>query len=216
MFQMIIILFGPPGSGKGTQAVRLSQSLGIPHISTGDLFRFNIKNQTALGLQVKKSLDEGKLVSDTLVLDMLFDRLKESDCQKGFLLDGFPRTLAQAEELDRFLEKQESCRLVLFQLLLSDEAIVKRITGRRTCQNCGTIYHIETSPPKQSGICDLCQGPLVQRSDDTAEVVKERLKAYHAQTKPVEEFYHQKGIVHQITGSKSPDEVFQAMQNSLH
>ncbi|MBS0654273.1 MAG: adenylate kinase [Verrucomicrobia bacterium] len=209
---MIIILFGPPGSGKGTQAVRLSQSLGIPHISTGDLFRFNVRNRTPLGLEVKKFIDNGMLVPDSLVLDMLFDRLKEGDCQHGFLLDGVPRTIAQAKQLDRFLETKEGFRLVLFQLLLSDESIVQRITGRRTCQTCGSIYHIETTPPKQAGICDRCHGLLIQRTDDSAEVVRERLRAYHAETKPVEEFYLQKGILHPIIGSKSPDEVFEAMK----
>lgn len=212
---LIIVLLGPPGSGKGTQAVRLSSALGIPHISTGDLFRFNIKNQTALGLEVKKFIDNGKLVPDSLVLDMLFDRLERADCQKGFLLDGVPRTVAQAEELDHFFKKLSEPHLVLFQLLLSDETIVRRITGRRTCQQCGSIYHIEASPPKQLDVCDRCEARLIQRSDDRAEIVEERLKAYHLQTKPVEDFYQQKGVVHAIQASQTADEVFEAMMNTL-
>lgn len=203
----VIILLGPPGSGKGTQATRLCQALNIPHISTGDIFRYNIKNQTALGLKVKEYLDAGKLVPDSVTLEMLFDRLNKPDCQKGYLLDGVPRTVAQAQALQEYL-KEHPHRLVVCNLLVSDQEVLKRITGRRSCLACNKIYHIDSAPPKSANSCDQCQGPLTQRSDDTAEVVEERLKAYYKQTKPVEEFYKQVSQVYDIDGSQSSDTVF--------
>lgn len=211
---LVIVLLGPPGSGKGTQAVRLSQSLGIPHISTGDIFRYNIKNQTPLGLKVKEYLDAGKLVPDSVTLDMLFDRLKQDDCKKGYLLDGVPRTVFQAETIQAYLSKLPH-RLVVFNLSVSDAEVLKRITGRRTCQQCGKIYHVDTNAPKVSGVCDVCQGKLIQRSDDSEEVVKERLKAYYAQTRPVEDFYRKTAQVIDIDGSQNPDVVFDAMRKKL-
>lgn len=207
----VIILLGPPGSGKGTQAARICQSLQIPHISTGDIFRYNIKNQTALGLKVKEYLDAGKLVPDSVTLEMLFDRLNKPDCQKGYLLDGVPRTVAQAEALQEYFQKDSNehpHRLVVCNLLVSDQEVLKRITGRRSCVACNTIYHIDTSPPKNANSCDFCNAPLTQRADDTAEVVEERLKAYYKQTKPVEDFYKQVSHVHDIDGSQSSDTVF--------
>lgn len=211
---IVVILLGPPGSGKGTQAVRLSQALAIPHISTGDIFRYNIKNQTLLGLKVKEFLDAGKLVPDSVTLEMLFDRLLQPDCQKGYLLDGVPRTVAQAEAVQKFLQKSPH-RLVVFNLQIKDSEVIKRITGRRSCQQCGKIYHVETSPPKQEGICDTCQGTLILRSDDSEAVVQERLKAYYAQTRPVEEFYQKTHSVLDIDGAQNPDAVFVSMQNKL-
>ncbi|MBS0654422.1 MAG: adenylate kinase [Verrucomicrobia bacterium] len=208
---LVLILLGPPGSGKGTQAVQLSRQYSIPHISTGDIFRSNIKQGTALGLKVKQFLDSGALVPDSIVLEMLFDRLKEPDCEKGFLLDGFPRTVAQAEALEAYFKNTKKAEPIVFQLMLSDDAIVDRITGRRTCQHCGHIYHIVAHPPKEPAVCDICHGPLLQRSDDTEKVVQERLKEYHGLTKPVEEFYQKKGLVHQIDSSMPSDDVLKAI-----
>lgn len=207
---LVLILLGPPGSGKGTQAIRLSKTLNIPHISTGDLFRYNIKNNTPLGQKVKSYMDAGNLVPDTLVLDMLFDRLKNDDCKKGFLLDGSPRTVAQAESIDTYL-KTIAHRTIAINLQVSDSEVLRRITGRRTCSQCGKIYHIESSPTKVKDVCDVCQGALTQRSDDTESVVKTRLEAYHAQTKPVETYYEKQGVLVNIDGSQNPDTVFEKM-----
>jgi len=208
--QLVVILLGPPGSGKGTQAVRLAEALSIPHISTGDIFRYNIKNNTALGLRVKEYLDKGALVPDSVTLDMLFDRLQQPDCKKGYLLDGVPRTVQQAEVIQEKL-KSSPHRLVVCNLVISDAEVLKRITGRRSCPKCNTIYHVDSKPPKAAGTCDSCQGTLVQRTDDTAEVVSSRLKAYYEQTKPVEEFYKKSAAVHDVDGSQAPDQVFTAL-----
>lgn len=211
---LVLILLGPPGSGKGTQAVRLGQALNIPHISTGDIFRYNIKNQTPLGLKVKEYMDAGKLVPDSVTLEMLFDRLNKPDCKNGYLLDGVPRTVAQAKALQTYLQNVPH-RLLVCNLAVSDDEVLKRITGRRTCQQCNKIYHIDTNPPKEPGICDICHGPLTQRSDDTSEVVKTRLEAYHSQTKPVEDFYKTVGQVQNVDGSKSSDEVFNTLMTII-
>ncbi len=207
---LVIVLLGPPGSGKGTQAVRLCKALEIPHISTGDLFRSNIKNETALGLKVKELLSEGKLVPDSITLDMLYERLDKPDCKKGYLLDGVPRTVAQAENIQEHL-KSIPHRLLVCNLLVSGAEVLKRITGRRSCQQCNKIYHITAAAPKEPGICDTCHNPLTQRSDDTPEVVTERLKAYYSQTKPVEDFYKKTSQVHDIDGSQTSDQVFEAI-----
>ncbi len=205
---LIVILLGPPGSGKGTQAVRLTKELGIPHISTGDLFRENMGKNTELGQKAKTFINAGKLVPDELVLDMLFDRVSKPDAAKGYLLDGFPRTLPQAEAFGKSLRGE---KVVVLNLDVPDEVIVKRLEGRRTCKNCGNIHHLEFSPPKSAGICDKCGGELVQRSDDTAEVIKERLRVYHAQTKPLVAYYQKMGILHTVDGTKAPDEIFKQL-----
>ncbi len=208
--KLVVILLGPPGSGKGTQAVRLAEALSIPHISTGDLFRYNIKNQTPLGLKVKEYLDKGALVPDSVTLEMLFDRLKQQDCKNGYMLDGVPRTVQQAEVIQDKL-KAEPHRLVVCNLLISDAEVMKRITGRRSCPKCGKIYHIDFNAPKVSGKCDVDGADLIQRSDDTAEVVSSRLKAYYDQTKPVEDFYKKSSTLHNVNGAESPDQVFNAL-----
>jgi len=209
----VIILLGPPGSGKGTLATKISTALAIPHISTGDLFRANVKGQTELGKKVQGYLDAGHLVPDSLVLDMVFDRLKKPDCNNGFLLDGTPRTIAQAEALDAFFKghsfKEHSFKVDAINLYVSDDEVLNRITLRRTCSQCQKIYHLKNAPPKKEGICDVCQGTLIQRSDDTEEVVKERLQAYYKQTKPLEEYYKNKNELFTIDGSSTPDEVYQ-------
>lgn len=203
----VVILLGPPGSGKGTQAVRLTKELGIPHISTGDLFRENIGNGTELGKKAKSYMDAGKLVPDEVVLDMLFDRVSRPDCAKGYLLDGFPRTIPQAEALDKFLKGK--AELVVINLDVPDEAIVKRISGRLTCKDCGNIQNRYFSPPTEDGKCDLCGGELTQRADDKPEVVMERLRVYHAQTAPLVDFYSKQKVLTTINGQNNPETVYQ-------
>ena len=209
----VIILLGPPGSGKGTQAVRLTKELGIPHISTGDLFRENISKDTELGKRAKTYMNAGKLVPDELVLDMLFDRVSRPDCQNGYLLDGFPRTLPQAEAYGAKLG--DNTALTVIDLEVPDDVIVKRAEGRLTCKSCGNIHNRYFSPPTKEGICDKCGCELIQRPDDKAEVVQERLRVYHEQTKPLVEYYQKKGVLKRLDGTKSPDEVFESLKKAL-
>lgn len=208
----VVILLGPPGSGKGTQAVRLAKELNIPHISTGDLFRENMGKNTPLGAKAKGYIAEGKLVPDELVLEMLFDRVSESDAANGYLLDGFPRTVPQAEALDKRLQGE---KLIVLDLEVPDSMIVKRAVGRLTCGDCGKIYNTYFSPPDKENLCDLCGITLTKRADDTAEVVQERLKVYHEQTKPVETFYDKKGLLKRVDGTKTPDDVYQSLLQQL-
>jgi adenylate kinase len=197
---------GPPGSGKGTQAKRISKKLGIPHISTGDLFRENLGNGTPLGLKVKGYLESGNLVPDEIVVDMLINRVSADDCQEGYLLDGFPRSTPQAEALEKQLGSDID--LVVINLQVPDDLVFKRIEGRRTCKDCGTIYNKYFTPSKNSDKCDHCNGDLNQRSDDKAEVIEERLKVYHSQTAPVEKFYLAQGVIKNVDGVQDPDAVF--------
>lgn len=206
----VVILLGPPGSGKGTQAVRLSKELGIPHISTGDLFRENFSKNTPLGQKAKSYMDKGQLVPDELVLEMLFDRVAKPDSAHGYLLDGFPRTIPQAEALDKYLG---STKVLALDLQVRDEAIMKRITGRLTCKQCGHIYNRFFSPSATDGQCDKCGGELTQRSDDSEAVVTERLKVYHLQTEPLIEFYSKKGVLFHVNGEDQPDVVFKNLLN---
>lgn len=205
--QNVMILIGPPGSGKGTQAVRASKELRIPHISTGDLFRENLKNNTDLGKKVRAFIDAGKLVPDELVLEMLFQRISREDCVKGYFLDGFPRTIPQAEALDSFLNGKAN--VLVLNLKCSDESVIKRISGRLTCKNCGHIYNKYFSPPKTEGQCDICGSPLIQRPDDHENVVEERLRVYKNQTEPLIEFYKNEKVLVDIQGENSPDIVYQ-------
>ena len=209
----VVILLGPPGSGKGTQAVRLTKELGIPHISTGDLFRENISQDTELGKRAKTFMNAGKLVPDEIVLDMLFDRVSRPDCAKGYLLDGFPRTLPQAEALDKHLAANTN--LIVLDLEVPDEIIVKRAEGRLTCKSCGSVYNRYFSPPTKENVCDKCNGELMQRPDDKAEVVQERLRVYHEQTQPLVEYYNKKGVLKRVDGTKTPDEVFASLRASM-
>lgn len=211
--KQVVILLGPPGSGKGTQAVRLTKELGIPHISTGDLFRENIGKNTELGKRAKTYMDAGKLVPDELVLDMLFDRVSRPDCVNGYLLDGFPRTLPQAEAFGK--QVGSNTKLVVLNLDVPDDIIIKRAEGRLTCKACGNIHNRYFSPPSKEGLCDKCGADLIQRSDDRREVVEERLRVYHAQTKPLIEYYSKKGLLSTVDGTKSPDEVYQALMSKL-
>jgi len=205
--QKVIILIGPPGSGKGTQAIRASKELKVPHISTGDLFRENLKNETELGKKVKSNMDAGKLVPDDLVLEMLFQRISQEDCQNGYFLDGFPRTIPQSEALDIHLGS--NANVLVLNLKCSDESVIKRISGRLTCKNCGHIQNKYYSPPKNEGHCDNCNSTLIQRPDDREEVVKERLKVYKQQTEPLIQFYKNKNVLVDIEAENAPNVVFQ-------
>lgn len=200
-----LILLGPPGSGKGTQAATLSQRLDIPHISTGDLFRFNVKNNTPIGCKAKDFIEKGQLVPDDLVVDMLFDRATQNDCANGFLLDGFPRTLAQAEIFEHHMPKESA--LIVINLDVEDNVIAKRAEGRLTCKECGSVYNKYFSPPKEMGKCDRCGGELFQRPDDNEEVVKERLKNYHNLSKPLIAHYEAMGVLKSINGNAPRKEV---------
>lgn len=210
---LVVIMLGPPGSGKGTQAVELSKDLKLPHISTGDLFRENISKNTELGKLAKGYMDQGKLVPDEVVLNMLKDRVSRSDSSNGYILDGFPRTIPQADAFGQMLSS--NTKLVVLDLQVPDEVLVKRTVGRRTCKGCGQIYNIYFSPPNQENVCDKCGSELTQRSDDREDVVQERLKVYHAQTKPLIEYYEKKGVIHHVDGTQSPEKVNKALREAL-
>lgn len=205
--QLVIILLGPPGAGKGTHAVELSKKLNLPHISTGDLFRENLSKNTSLGMKVKNIMNEGKLVPDELVVDMLFERISKDDCKKGYILDGYPRTLEQAKILDEKLKNR--AEILAINIAIDDKPLIERITGRLVCKNCGVPYHKTFLPPKKENVCDNCQGELYQRKDDTEEVVKERLTVYHKQTEPVISYYKGKDkILYEVNGFEPKENVF--------
>lgn len=202
----VVILLGPPGAGKGTQASRLSRELSLPHVSTGDLLRENLAKGTELGKRARQYMDSGQLVPDELVLEMLFTRVGRPDCAEGYLLDGFPRTLAQAEALEKRLGKD--ARVQALNLEVPDSALLERLTGRRTCKQCGNIHHIRSAPPRAKDRCDKCGGEIYQRTDDTPEVVGKRLAVYRQQTQPLEAFYSKRGVLQNIDGNRTPDVVF--------
>ena len=206
---MKIIMLGAPGAGKGTQAKKIAEKYGIPHISTGDIFRANIKNGTELGKKAKTYMDQGLLVPDELVVDLVVDRVQQSDCQKGYVLDGFPRTIPQAESLTEALEKRGEKMDFAVDVDVPDEAIVTRMGGRRACLKCGATYHIEFNPPKAEGLCDACQDKLVLRDDDKPETVQKRLTVYHDQTQPLIDYYKGQGILVTVDGTKELNQVFQ-------
>ncbi|MDF2945231.1 MAG: adenylate kinase [Herbinix sp.] len=205
---MKIIMLGAPGAGKGTQAKKLAAKYDIPHISTGDIFRANIKKGTELGTKAKVYMDQGLLVPDELVVDLVVDRFKEPDCQQGYVLDGFPRTIPQAKALDEALAKSGDAVEYAIDVDVPDANIISRMAGRRACINCGGTYHVETIPPKQEGICDVCGGELVLREDDKPETVEKRLKVYHEQTQPLIEYYQGKNILKSVDGTKDLELVF--------
>jgi adenylate kinase len=212
----VVILLGPPGAGKGTQAARLSAALGLPHVSTGDLFRENLAQGTELGSRARQYMDAGQLVPDDLVLEMLFDRVSRKDCTGGYLLDGFPRTLAQAEALDRRLSQDaRRVRLQVLDLAVPDGVLVDRLTGRRTCRQCANIHHVRTAAPRVAGRCDRCGGELYQRPDDSSEIVARRLAVYRRDTRPLEEYYSERGLLRQVDGDRAPEDVFAALQRSV-
>lgn len=205
---MKIIMLGAPGAGKGTQAKKIAAKYGIPHISTGDIFRANIKNGTELGTKAKVYMDQGLLVPDELVVDLVVDRFKAPDCEKGYVLDGFPRTIPQAEALDEALAKNNDKVEYAIDIDVPDTNIISRMSGRRACVNCGGTYHIVTIPPKKEGICDVCGGELILREDDKPETVEKRLKVYHEQTQPLIDYYKNKGILKSVDGTKDLEDVF--------
>jgi adenylate kinase len=204
---MNIMLFGAPGAGKGTQAKFLIERYAIPQISTGDILRAAIVDGTEMGLEAKKYMDDGKLVPDSTIIGIIKDRLQKDDCKKGFILDGFPRTIAQAEALEEMMKDMGISLDKVISLNVPDELIVGRITGRRVCKECGASFHVEFNPAKEEGKCDFCGGELITRKDDTAETVEKRLEAYHAQTAPLFKFYSEKGIMVDLDGTKEVEEV---------
>lgn len=215
---MKIIFIGPPGSGKGTQAKRLADRLGIPHISTGDMLREAVADGTELGRQAAPIMAAGALVPDDLMVGIVNDRVAKSDAQKGFILDGFPRTLVQAEKLDSILGTgagNGEAPLRVLQLLVPDDAIVRRITLRRTCAQCGAIYHLENNPPAVDSVCDRCGAAVIARPDDTEEAVRKRLESFHRQTMPVATYYKAKSILREVDGMGPVDVVFERIEKSL-
>ena len=208
---MKIIMLGAPGAGKGTQAKMLAGKYGIPHISTGDIFRANIKDQTELGMEAKKYMDQGLLVPDELTVKILLDRVSKDDCRNGYVLDGFPRTIPQAEVLDKAVSELNDSLDYAINVDVKDENIIRRMSGRRACLKCGATYHIEHIPPKQEGICDVCGSELVLRDDDKPETVQKRLAVYHEQTQPLIDYYNKKGILREVDGSQDMKDVFNAI-----
>ena len=210
-----IILLGPPAAGKGTQATRLSEHLGLPHVASGDLFRYNLKNETELGLKAKTYMDKGALVPDDITIAMVLDRLSRPDCEGGALLDGFPRTTAQAEALDKALAEKGYAINGVLNIIVPDEVLVERVTGRRLCRTCGEPYHIKFNPPKVAGICDKDGGELYQRDDDNEATVQNRLKVYWEQTSPLIGYYQEKGILVDIDGNQAIEAVTEALKAAV-
>ena len=212
---MKIIMLGAPGAGKGTQAIKIAEKYGIPHISTGDILRANMANKTELGIVVKTYMDQGMLVPDDLIVDVLIDRVQQDDCVNGYVLDGFPRTIPQAEELDKALEAQGDAVGYVINVDVPDENIVKRMSGRRACINCGATYHLEYAAPEKEGVCDTCGHEIVLRKDDKPETVLKRLGIYHKQTQPLIDYYKEAGILKTVDGTQNMDVVFNEIVSIL-
>lgn len=212
---MKIIMLGAPGAGKGTQAKKIAEKYSIPHISTGDIFRVNIKNGTELGKKAKTYMEQGLLVPDELVVDLVVDRVKQDDCSNGYVLDGFPRTIPQAEALDKALAAMGEAMDYAINVEVPDENIVRRMSGRRACVDCGATYHIVYAPTNEENICDNCHGELILREDDKPETVQKRLNVYHEQTQPLIDYYTEKNILVEVDGTVDIDEVFAAIVNVL-
>ena len=208
---MKIIMLGAPGAGKGTQAKQIAAKFSIPHISTGDIFRANIKENTELGKKAKEYMDQGALVPDSLTLDLIMDRFKAPDCANGYVLDGFPRTIPQAEALTKTLAEAGAAMDYAINVEVPDAAIVERMSGRRACLKCGATYHIVYNAPKTEGVCDTCGQKLILREDDKPETVKNRLDVYHKQTQPLIDFYTKKGVLHTVDGTVDMKDVFAAI-----
>lgn len=205
---MRVILLGPPGAGKGTQAARISAAYGIPHISTGDILRANVRGRTELGAEAKRYMDAGELVPDAVIVGMVAARLAEQDAAGGFLFDGFPRTVPQAESLEALLGTRETPLDAVLRLAVDDDEVIERLTGRRTCGSCGRIFHLRFDPPSDESRCDDCGGELQQRDDDTERVVLNRLAVYKDQTAPLQHFYWERGLLKDVEATGTPDEVF--------
>lgn len=208
-------MLGAPGAGKGTQAIMIAEKYGLPHISTGDMFRANIKNNTPLGVEAKKYMDAGQLVPDELTVKILLDRVAKDDCANGYVLDGFPRTIPQAEVLEKALNELNDKIDFAINVDVPDENIVKRMGGRRACVKCGATYHIEHVPPKKEGICDNCGEALVLRDDDKPETVQSRLTVYHNQTQPLIDFYSERNVLKTVDGTQDMKDVFASIENIL-
>ena len=215
MKDMRLILLGPPGVGKGTQASNIVEKYDIPHISTGDMFRTNIKSNTPLGIEAKGYMDKGLLVPDELVISMVKDRLLEEDCKDGFLLDGFPRTIDQGVALDKELHEMNIKLDKVVNIQADKDVLIKRITGRRVCKSCGATYHVTNLPPKVEGICDIDGGELYQREDDKIETVATRIEVYFKQTEPLIDYYRQKDLILDVDGTRGIKEIFETIVSSL-
>ncbi len=209
------VLLGPPGAGKGTQAVRIVERYNIPHISTGDIFRDNIKRGTELGKKAQEYMNKGELVPDDLVIEIATTRLLEDDCKNGFLLDGFPRTVYQAEKLDEFLAEHDMKLDKVIDIEVEKEELITRLTGRRVCKKCGASYHVVNIPPKKEGICDICGEELFQRADDTIETVENRIEVYNEQTMPLVDYYTKAGNIATIDGALGLENVFAEIVKAL-
>ncbi|MBR5756434.1 MAG: adenylate kinase [Firmicutes bacterium] len=210
-----VVLLGPPGAGKGTQATGIAEKYNILHISTGDIFRANVKQGTPLGLKAKEYMEKGQLVPDELTCDLVEDRIMQDDCANGYLLDGFPRTVFQAEHHDSFLAAKGMKLDDVIDIQVPDEVLVPRAAGRRVCRNCGKPYHVTAMPPKVEGVCDVCGGEVYQRADDAEETVKSRLAVYHNQTAPLTEYYGKAGILKAVNGNQDMDKVFAEICDAL-
>jgi adenylate kinase len=212
---MRIVILGAPGAGKGTQAVVIANELNIPHVSTGDIFRANIKENTELGQKAKAFMDKGELVPDSLTVDIVKDRLSKSDCSNGFILDGFPRTIPQAEYLDKVLVEMDIKLDVALLIDVDDDSIIDRMSGRRVCTNCGMTYNIKYNPTKEEGICDNCKSQVILREDDKPETVLRRLQAYHKQTQPLIDYYKNQGKLKSASGANDLDETTARVKEAL-
>lgn len=212
---MNIIMLGAPGAGKGTISSRLEEKYNLPHISSGDIFRFNIKNKTELGVKVQSYIEKGALVPDEITINMMVDRISQDDCQKGFIMDGFPRNPVQAKAFDEALAKAHKDIDTVILVAGDLDKIAKRLSGRRVCENCGEAYHIDTLKPKVDGICDKCGGKLIQRKDDTEEVIWKRFDTYKAETEPLIDYYKQKNLLHTVDGFASIDDSIEQISKIL-
>lgn len=212
---MKLVLLGPPGAGKGTQASGIAEKYQIQHISTGDIFRYNIKNETELGKEVKGYLDAGELVPDELTCRVVWSRLDQEDCKNGFLLDGFPRTIAQAEALNQGLIERETALDCVINIAVNPDILISRLAGRRTCKDCGEPYHVDNRPPKVEGVCDVCGGQVIQRPDDNEQTVRNRISVYEEQTSPLIAYYEKQGILLTVNGEEPVEKVQQDIFNAL-
>ncbi|MCJ7750970.1 MAG: adenylate kinase [Armatimonadetes bacterium] len=210
---MRIVLLGPPGSGKGTQASALQKRRGIPHIASGDILRANVRDDTELGRQARPYMDRGDLVPDALILDMMAERLSQPDASDGYILDGFPRTVAQAEALQQRLEQIDRQLDAVIYLRVPEAEILRRLSGRRTCPACNAVYHVDTMPPQREGVCDACGAELVQRQDEKPDVIRKRLEVYTEQTQPLLLFYRERSLLHEIDGTIGVDNVMDAIED---
>ena len=212
---MNLILLGPPGAGKGTQATRIIEKYNVPHISTGDIFRENIKNNTPLGQKTQEYMNKGELVPDQLVVDIALDRLSKDDCKNGFLLDGFPRTVFQADALDKFLKDQGRGIDLVINIEVEDKMLIERLDARRVCPTCAATYNVIGMPPKKEGVCDKCSDTLIQRKDDKKETVGNRIKVYHEQTSPLIDYYKEKGLIQDFDGMIGADALFDEIVKAI-